>query len=175
MTRSTKDCTSGKRCEPVTPREAWYCQVHHTAGVRLDDIAATLEMRADTLAAMVNPHGNGSILPARYHEQVLALTSANLAVLTFYARVQGAVVYRPSMDTPLAQVAAAVREFGDLLSTTASAHSDGAMTPHEAVAIARDGEEAVHAILAIVDDARKRAGWLEGAARQLARRDGGLL
>lgn len=164
VTRSTKDCTGGQRCEPTTAREAWYCQCHHCKGVRLDDVAAALDMRADTLAKMVNPHATGSILPATHHEKVLALTAGNLAVLTYYARLQGAVVYRHAAQTQLAQVAAAVREFGDLLTTTASAHADNAMTDDEAAAIAREGEQAVHAILALVDDARRRV-----AAREVTR------
>lgn len=156
MTTSTKSCIGGLPCEPVTDREAWHCQVHHTPGIRVDEIAQRLGMRADTLSRMVDPNSKSSMLPARHHARVLQLTRSNLAVVTYYAHLQAVIVYRATSESELAATAAAVKSFGDLLTSTAEAHADGHMTEAEADCIARRGELAAAKILAVVDDARRR-------------------
>lgn len=156
MTTSTKACTHGQICAPASDREAWHCQVHHAPEIRVDELARRLGMRDDTLSRMVDPNSKSSMLPARHHARVLQLTRSNLAVVTFYAQLQGVIVYRASSESELAVTAAAVKSFGDLLTTTAEAHADGEMTDAEAECIARRGQLAAAKILAVVEDARQR-------------------
>lgn len=167
MTSSFKLCTSGKRrCQPATEREAWYCQVHHSKEIRPEAIAAGLGISPTALSDAVNPDGDGSMLAARHHARVLYLTAANLAVLTFYARLQSAVVF------PLPDVAAAadahtaqvVREFGEFLTKTAEAHADRHLTEGEAREIEIEGQQAITAIVTIIEDAKREARAQVGVA-----------
>jgi hypothetical protein len=159
MTSSFKLCTTGReRCQPETLREALYCQVHHSA-LRLEALAGELGISPSALSDAVNPHGDGSMLAAKHHERVLALTPDNTAVMAFYARTRGEVVIKlPAAGAQVdAATAAVVREFGEFLTTHATARGDRVVTRHEAAQIALEGNEAIQAIVSIIEDARREA------------------
>jgi hypothetical protein len=158
MTSSFKLCTSGQqRCQPETARQAWYCQVHHSKK-RLEQIAGEIGISPSALSDAVNPDGDGSMLAARHHETVLRLTSDNLALVGYYARAQHAVVYAlPSVDQADAQTAKVVREFGEFLTKHADAHADHRVTTREAIEIELEGQQAITAIVAAIEDAKREA------------------
>ena len=159
MTSSFKLCTSGeRRCQPETIREAWYCQVHHST-FRLEAIAGELGISPSALSDAVNPNGDGSLLAARHHEPVLELTPDNTAVMAFYGRRRGEVVIKlPSGGTQVdATTATVVREFGEFLTKHAEARGDRQVTAQEASEIEVEGNQAIRAIVTIIEDAKREA------------------
>jgi len=157
MTESPKRCTGGQRCQPVTLREALYCQVHHST-VRLDAIARQLGISAATLADAVNPDGDGSMLAAKHYDTLLSLTPDNLALTGYMARRQRALVYAlPAEGAADTQTAKVVMEFGEFLTRHAEARADRAVTAKEAGEIEIEGRQAIAAILALIDDAKRES------------------
>lgn len=156
MTESLKHCTSGRRCEPQTLREALYCQSHHSV-MRLDEIARRLGMSANSLADAVNPFGDGSILAAKHFERLIELTRDNIALARFISRECGAVVYVLPTVSISATTAKVIKEFGEMLTRHAEAVDDRAISRLEAAAIEKEAEEAIAAIMALVAEAKREA------------------
>lgn len=166
MTSTPKRCKAGHRCQPVTLREALYCQVHHSE-LRLDAIARHLGISASTLADAVNPDGDGSMLAPKHYEPLLALTADNLAVVAFLASRQHAVVYAmPNGEASDLHLAAVVREFGEFLTRHAEARADRAITAIEATEIEREGQDAIRAIVTVIDEAKREAAASAPAVRR---------
>lgn len=145
MTTSKKLCRDGQPCQPVTLREAWHCQMHHSE-MRLDEIARHVGMNPNTLSAAVNPTGDDALPAARHHELLLSLTKDNAAVLTYFAQVQGRVVVAIDASSPIAKAAESCKTFGSLLSTVSEANADGIVDPLERAQI----KHYAHAHMAIV-------------------------
>jgi len=157
VTSTPKLCRAGHRCQPVTLREALYCQVHHSE-MRLDAIARHLGISASTLADSVNPDGDGSILASKHYAALLELTRDNLSVVAFLASLQHAVVHAmPSGDATDIHIADVVREFGEFLTRHAEARADRVIGTTEAEEIEREGQDAIKAILKVVDGAKREA------------------
>jgi hypothetical protein len=159
MTSSFKLCTSGdRRCQPENAREAWYCQVHHSA-VRLEQIAGVIGISPSSLADAVNPNGDSSLLAAKHHDHVLEVTRDNLAVMAFYAKSRGEVVIKLPIggEAVDATTAAVVREFGEFLTTHAAAHADRRITAREAIEVEIEGSQAIKAIVTIIEAAKREA------------------
>lgn len=156
MTNSRKACRNGAKCEPANEREARHCQMMHSA-LDADALAERCGVNPATYRNWANTDRDDQI-PSRHYVPILSFTADNLALITYWARLQGVVVFRaPANVAQMAQVADAVREFGDLLTTTAEANSDGSIDMREAEKIKREGEQAVAAILSLVDDSCRRA------------------
>jgi hypothetical protein len=157
MTSTPKRCKAGQRCQPVTLREALYCQVHHSE-LRLDAIARHLALNAGTLADAVNPDGDGSILASKHYQPLLELTRDNLSVVAFLASLQRAVVYAmPTGDGTDMHLADVVREFGEFLTRHAEARAVRGINITEAAEIEREGQDAIRAILTVIDEAKREA------------------
>lgn len=161
MNSSFKLCTSGAlRCQPDPdrPREAWHCQVHHNKSIRSEQIADAIGISVTALCDAVNPNGDGSMLAAKHHARVLALTPDNTAVMLFYAQARGEVVTKlPTpggcVDTDVARV---VSEFGELLTEQAKADGDRKITPEEFARVEREGYQAMAAIVSLVNANKAR-------------------
>ncbi len=157
MTQSPKQCRAGHSCQPRTLREAWYCQIHHSA-MRLDEIARFLGIKASTLADAVNPDGDGSMLAASHHERALELTPDNHAVARYVAGLGGAVVFiLPAEVTIDESTAKVVKEFGEMLTKHAEARADKVMTRLEAAAFRVEAEQSIAATMALVHAAEREA------------------
>lgn len=159
MTSSFKLCTSGQqRCAPENEREAWHCQVHHSK-MRCESIADHIGISYTALTDAVNPHKDNSPLAARHHAAVLELTADNLAVVSYYAKLQHAVVYALPKAGVVSDsnTAAVVREFGEFLTKLADARGDRKVTTKEAAEVRIEGEQAIAAIVAIIDEADREA------------------
>lgn len=157
MTNSPKSCRSGQTCEPETLREALHCQVHHSHELGCKQIAERLGMGAGTLSDFVNPDEAGSWLNTRHLPGLLQSTPSNYAVNRYLASLQNLVLMPLPAVTQLAETGRMVSEFGELLSTLAIAQEDQRITPQEATRIAEEGQQAIAAIAAVMDDARRRS------------------
>jgi len=155
MTSSPKMCREGHRCEPVTLREAWHCQINHSE-MRIDELARRCGMQPRVLQNFANAYGE-QMVPPKHHELLLELTKDNLAVVTYLADVQESHVFRVQQRTVLASTAEMMRDFSAFLSTLSEANSDGVITPAEAIELKRRGGEAMSAMAALVSDAETRS------------------
>ncbi len=149
MTSSRKDCLTGDvKCQPKSNREALYCQINHSQMSRAE-IAEVMDVNPATLSKWGDPAQHDRI-PDERLAHLLQLTDDNPAFVTFYARVQGFVVYDPKSAG--ADVTRMVTEFGELLKAI-DARGDGT-TADEADRIEREGNELIVAVRRAIEDAR---------------------
>lgn len=149
MTSSRKECLTGeKRCTPKSNREALYCQINHSQMSRTE-IAEVMDVNPATLSKWGDPAQHDRIPDDRL-AHLLQLTVDNLAFVTFYAQLQGFVVYDPKSAG--ADVTRMVTEFGELLKAI-DARGDGT-TAEEADRIAREGSDLIVAVRRAIEDAQ---------------------
>lgn len=149
MTSSRKECLTGDvACAPKSKREALHCQISHSQMSRTE-IAEVMEINPATLSKWGDPQGSENI-PEERLSHLLQLTDDNAAFVTFYARLQGFVVYDPKSAG--ADVTRMVTEFGELLKAI-DARADGT-SAQDADLIEREGSELIVAVRRAIEDAR---------------------
>lgn len=152
MTSGRTDCLAGaEKCAPKSAREALYCQINHSQMSRTD-LAEVMGINPSTLSKWGDPQGSDRIPDDRLNH-LLQLTDDNPAFVTFYAYLQGLVVY--DTKSAGADVTRLVTEFGDLLKAI-DTRGDGT-TVEEADRIEREGNELIVAVRRAIDDARAAA------------------
>lgn len=152
MTSSRKECLTGEvECAPKSKREALYCQINHSQMSRAE-IAEVMKINPATLSKWGDPQGDDNI-PEERLLHLLQLTDDNPAFVTFFAHLQGFVVYDPKSAG--ADVTRLVTEFGDLLKAI-DTRGDGT-TVEEADRIEREGNQLIVAVRRAIEDARAAA------------------
>lgn len=149
MTSSRKECLSGeKRCEPKSNREALYCQINHSQMSR-NELAEVMDISPSSLSKWGDPAQHDRI-PEDRLTHLLQLTDDNPAFVTFYATLQGFVVYDPKSAG--ADVTRLVTEFGELLKAI-DRRGDGTSV-EDADLIEREGNQLIVAVRRAIEDAR---------------------
>lgn len=163
-TTGRKACTSGQPCHPTTLGEVLYCVVHHS---RIDakTIAERLGIKYTYLVDAANPDRDEAQFQARLIVPV-TLVTGNDALLQYIAsRCNGVFFPMPNVDGShadvLEQTAKAVREFGDVLTSSAQALADNRVTVEEAGAVGRQVDEAIAALAGYKRLMYGKAGVLE--------------
>lgn len=152
MTSSRKECLTGElRCAPKSRREALHCQINH-AQMSRTEIAEVMEINPATLSKWGDPQGHENI-PDERLTHLLQLTDDNAAFVTFYAQLQGFVVYDPKSAG--ADVTRMVTEFAELLKAI-DTRADGTSV-QDADMIEREGNQLIVAVRRAIEDARAAA------------------
>lgn len=149
MTSSRKECLTGElKCAPKSKREALHCQINH-AQMSRTEIAVVMDVNPATLGKWGDPQGHDNI-PEDRLTHLLQLTDDNAAFVTFFASLQGFVVYDPKSAG--ADVTRLVTEFGELLKAI-DTRGDGTSVD-DADLIEREGNQLIVATRRAIEDAR---------------------
>lgn len=148
-----KECTSGHRCEPKTPREALYCAASHSQMTRTE-LAEAMGINPSALSKWCDPNGDEHI-PDERLVHLLALTDDNPTYSKFLAKTQDLIVYDPK-SAPR-NVTRLVTEFGELLAAIDKASEDGTISAEDADRIEREADDLIGAVRRQVDEANRKA------------------
>lgn len=99
--------------------------------------------------------GSSSNIPVRRLVALLAVAD-NISALEYLAAVAGCVVFRVPTHGAAVATADAVREIGQWLQVHAAALSDGVLSQDDYDRVDADGQRAIAAIAAAIDEARRR-------------------
>lgn len=148
-TTGRKACTTGTHCQPATLGEVVYCVVHHS---RIDakTIAERLGVRYTYLTDAASPDRDEVQFQARLIVPI-TLATGNDALLRYLAAQCGYVAFKvPTASDAHADVVAhtakVVREFGDVLTASATAMADHAITASEAAGVCQEIDELIGAL-----------------------------
>lgn len=141
--------------EPLDVLDAAYHTAHNYPG-GVVPLAFRMGLPASTLNHKVNPHNSTHQLSLKEAVSMQAV-SGDASILHAMAGALGYVAIKADAtvkEQPMAEVAAMVREFGELLSSVTQSISDGSVTLNEVRECQRQAVEAIVSIYSVMSSVR---------------------